>query len=212
MSEEHVIFPSGRLVLEGIINIPEGKGPFPAVVLCHPHPLYGGNMYDGVITAIGRALINRGIAVFRFNFRGVGESQGSYGKGKGEQKDSVAAIGYVMKQAEIAPDKIGLAGYSFGGGVAFNVALKDDIVRALALVSPVIPDSGWKKLGGYMKPKLLLLGDSDEYFPLAQYRPKIEGALKPREYEIFPYTGHLWAGNEDGMAERAARFFAASLV
>ncbi len=207
-----MIFPSGRLALEGIIDIPEGKSPFPAVVVCHPHPLYGGNMHDNVITTIVRALLNKGIACFRFNFRGVGGSQGSYGGGFREQDDAAHAVDFVTKMGKIDPDKIGLAGYSFGGGVAFNVALKDDRVKALALVSPVIPDSGWKKLGAYARPKLLVLGDSDEYFPLAKYEPKIKSALQPGEYEIFPHTSHFWAGNEDEMAERAAGFFVASLI
>jgi len=174
MNEERPTFHSGNLTLEGIIDIPEGKSPFPAVVVCHPHPLYGGNMHDNVITTIVRALLYKGIACFRFNFRGVGESQGSYGGGFREQDDAARAVDFVTKMGKIDPDKIGLAGYSFGGGVAFKVALKDDAVKALALVSPVIPDSGWKKLGGYARPKLLVLGDSDEYFPLAKYEPKIK--------------------------------------
>lgn len=212
MNEERPTFHSGNLMLEGIIDIPEGKSPFPAVVVCHPHPLYGGNMHDNVVVAICKALLNKGIACFRFNFRGVGGSQGSYGGGFREQDDAAHAVDFVTKMGKIDPDKIGLAGYSFGGGVAFNVALKDDRVKALVLVSPVIPDSGWKKLGGYARPKLLVLGDSDEYFPLAKYEPKIKSALQPGEYEIFPHTSHFWAGSEDEMAERAAGFFVASLI
>ena len=212
MNEERPTFHSGNLTLEGIIDIPEGKSPFPAVVVCHPHPLYGGDMFDNVVVAICKALLNKGIACFRFNFRGVGLSQGRYGGGIREQDDAAAAIDYIFGNYKIAPDAVGLAGYSFGGGVAFKVALKDDAVKALALVSPVIPDSGWKKLGGYSRPKFLLLGDSDEYFPLAKYEPKIKSALQPGEYEIFPHTSHFWAGSEDEMAERAAGFFVVSLI
>jgi hypothetical protein len=212
MSEERITFNCGDLKLEGIIAIPEGKSPFPAVVLCHPHPLYGGDMYDSVISTIAQALLNKGIAAFRFNFRGVGESQGNYGGGKNEQDDTVAAIDYITKRNDIVSDKIGLTGYSFGGGVAFNVALKDDKVNALALVSPVIPDSGWKRLSTYSKPKLLVLGNNDEYFPLVKYEPKIKNALKTHEYAIFPATDHFWTTNKVIMAERLAEFFAAILI
>ena len=212
MSEERITFQCGDLKLEGIITISECKSPFPAVVLCHPHPLYGGDMHDRVISTIAQALLNKSVAAFRFNFRGVGESQGSYGGGKGEQQDAVAAIDYISTRTEIASNKIGLAGYSFGGGVAFNVALKDDRVKALALVSPVIPDSGWKRLGAYSKPKLLVLGDNDEYFPLAKYEPKIKSALKPNEYAIFPGTDHFWTGSAVTMAERVADFFIGILI
>jgi len=212
MNEERVTFLSGDLELEGIIATPKGKGTFPVVVLCHPHPLYGGDMYDSVISMIAQALLNRGFAAFRFNFRGVGESRESYGNGNGEQGDASAAIDYVSARAEIAPNKIGLAGYSFGGGVAFNVALKDDRVKALALVSPVIPDSGWKRLGTYSKPKFLVLGDNDEYFPLAKYEPKIKSSLKPHEYAIFPNTDHFWTSSKVIMAGRVAEFFAGSFI
>lgn len=169
-------------------------------------------MDDSVIVAIAESLRDKGVATFRFNYRGVGESEGSYGGGIKEREDAVHAIDYVAARSEIAADKMGLAGYSFGGGVAFNVALKDGRVKALALISPVIPDSGWKRLGVFPQPKLLVLGDSDEYFPLAEYKPKIENTLKPGEYSIFPATGHMWENNLEVMAERVAGFFAGNLI
>ena len=212
MSEEHITFMSGDLRLEGIIATPVGKGRFPVVILCHPHPLYGGDMYDHVISTVAQALLNRGIATLRFNFRGVGESQGSYGRGQGEKKDTVAAIDYVLARPDVSPDRIGLAGYSFGGGVAFNVALNENRIMALALISPVIPDSGWKRLGEYQKPKLLTLGDRDEYFPLAAYGPKISDAMKESEYAIFPGADHFWTGSVVTMAERVSQFFAISVI
>lgn len=212
MSTERVRFPSGRLILEGIVEIPEGKGTFPAVVMCHPHPLYGGDMYDTVVVSIAKSLGDKGIATLRFNFRGVGESEGEYGGGIKERQDAANAIDYVLSRSEIAVGKIGLAGYSFGGGVAFNVALKDSRVRELALISPVIPDSGWKRFGVYSRPKLLVIGDSDEYFPLTEYGQKITDALKPEEYAIFPATSHLWDNNLNKMAERVAGFFAGNLI
>lgn len=199
-------------MLEGVLEMPAGSAHCPAVVLCHPHPLYGGNMDDNVLFAIDRALLANGIAAFRFNFRGVDASEGRYGGGRGEETDAVAAIDFISKQPGIDPEKIGIAGYSFGGGVAFNAALRDGRVKALALVSPVIPESGWKKLKGYSRPKFYALGDSDEYYPWPEYRAKIENALKPAEYAIFPGTDHFWTGSEAAMAGQAAGFLARSLI
>src|SRR5688572_2580189 len=80
------------LVLQGILARPEGFGPFPGVVICHPHPLYGGDMENNVVQVITRALVKQGIAALRFNFRGVGLSGGRHGEGIGEQEDVRAAL------------------------------------------------------------------------------------------------------------------------
>ena len=68
MKQERVTFPSGELSLEGVCHLPEGEGPFPGVVVCHPHPSYGGNMDSFVVIAVCRALCDAGIAGLRFNF------------------------------------------------------------------------------------------------------------------------------------------------
>jgi uncharacterized protein len=212
MNEAYVKFPSGELTLEGYINLPDSHGPFPAVVICHPHPLYGGDMFDSVVVAVSASLEQKNIAFLRFNFRGVGASEGKYSGGAGEKKDAAAAIDFVSKMPEIDPEKIGIVGYSFGGGVAFAVAMKNVSVKALALISPVMPDSGWTKLGAYTNPKLYVLGDSDEYFPLVAYERMIKETLKPGEYAIFQNTGHICGEILGAMAERVAAFFAINLI
>ena len=77
MQEIKISFYNQNLQLEGFLALPESPGgrPYPAVLLCHPHPLYGGNMDNTVIVAVSRTLVGRGIASLRFNFRGVGNSE-----------------------------------------------------------------------------------------------------------------------------------------
>lgn len=75
MKEERVNFPSGTILLEGILAIPQGAGPFPAVIVCHPHPLYGGSMDNNVVNSLSEALAQASLISFKFNFRGVGGSQ-----------------------------------------------------------------------------------------------------------------------------------------
>ena len=116
MKEIEVRFPSGELLLEGVLGLPEGDGPFPAVVVCHPHPLYGGSMDNNVVNSICEALTRASLVSFKFNFRGVGGSQGTHSGGAGEQEDVAAAISFVSDQAEVDPGRIGLAGYSAGAG------------------------------------------------------------------------------------------------
>jgi alpha/beta superfamily hydrolase len=87
---EPVRFPSGALWLEGRLSIPAGATR--AAVVCHPHPQYGGDMDNSVVVATAAALGRRGIATLRFNFRGVGQSEGSYGEGVAELGDARAAV------------------------------------------------------------------------------------------------------------------------
>ena len=77
MEEQHVTFSSGTLMLEGLLAQPEGLKPVRGAVVCHPHPLYGGSMYNNVVDAVLAAMWKKGWATLRFNFRGVGESEAS---------------------------------------------------------------------------------------------------------------------------------------
>ncbi|MFQ5880446.1 MAG: alpha/beta hydrolase, partial [Dehalococcoidia bacterium] len=83
--EERLAFACGELSLEGVLHRPEAS-PLAAVVVCHPHPLYGGDMDNQVVVSICRELAATGLTALRFNFRGVGASQGSFGGGVGEQE------------------------------------------------------------------------------------------------------------------------------
>ena len=93
MRQQSIGFRSGKLTLEGIVTIPQGvTGGSPGVVVCHAHPVLGGNMTSDVMHAICRSLDAAGIATFRFNFRGVGSSEGDFDQGKGEQNDLKSAF------------------------------------------------------------------------------------------------------------------------
>ncbi len=91
MKEQQVTFPSQQLTLEGLYAPQKDPAAPRGAVVCHPHPQYGGSMYNNVVEAALAALWGRGFATLRFNFRGVGESEGSYGGGEGEALDAVAA-------------------------------------------------------------------------------------------------------------------------
>ena len=146
MKSKRVTFPCGDLQLEGELQLPEGNGPFPVVTVCHPHPLYGGDMDNNVVMAVYFALVKSSIAALRFNFRGVGNSSGSYGEGVGEQDDLQAALDFLSILKEIDSSRIGLAGYSFGGMVAAHVAIKDNRIKQLALISPALNETDWIRL------------------------------------------------------------------
>ena len=206
MSFKRIEFPCGTIALEGMIHIPEGTGPFPLVVVCHPHPLYGGSMHNNVVDSVCSSLGEKKIAWLKFNFRGVGRSGGSFGDGIGEKEDAKAAISFGQRQAGIDAERIGLCGYSFGSMVAFPVAVEDDRVRAVAGIAPFVQPENL--LNSFTRPKLLACGTQDEFVPSKNLEKVFQGMPEPKELAIFPGVDHFWWGKEDTMAERVAQFFA----
>jgi len=211
MNEKHISFDCDGLELEGILHIPKGEPPFPAVVVCHPHSLYGGSMRNNVVLAICEALEEASIAALRFNFRGVGMSDGEFAEGVGEQDDVVAALAFLGSLSEVDSDKIGLAGYSFGTKAALPVALRNDKVRAVALVSPFLSDTYWEQLKSYVNPKIFISGGNDGYIRANDVQQKVSELPEPKQYEIIANTDHFWLGFEPKVAESVTTFFTSIL-
>jgi uncharacterized protein len=198
------IFPCGDLRLEGELLLPEGKGPFPVVIVCHPHPLYGGDMDNNVVMAVYFALVKSSIAALRFNFRGIGNSSGSYGEGVGEQDDVKAALDFLSTLKEIDSQRIGLAGYSFGGMVAASFAINENHIKQLALISPALNETGWIQLKKYALPKLILIGEADTSVP---FRPFQRFFGDAKQYQIIAGADHFWSGFEEQLSSKITHFF-----
>jgi len=135
MQEVQVTFRSGDLTLEGLLANPGGNAP--AVVVCHPHPLYGGSMYNNVVDAVLAAMWQAGYATLRFNFRGVGASDGEHDGGPGEVDDAVAAMAFLLAQPGVRREGAIMAGYSFGAMVAVTAGYaRADVARIVAVALP----------------------------------------------------------------------------
>ncbi len=205
MLETPIEFPCGELTLEGTFTIPESDLTVPGVVVCHPHPLFGGSMDNNVVCAVCEALGNASVATLRFNFRGVGRSQGCHDDGTGEQDDAAAAITCMSKMNRVAGDRIGLCGYSFGAGVALNTAAVDERVKALALISPILSHAS--PVETYVKPKLLLWGSTDIALPPSDFDSFTSRLPEPKEYHVLNGVDHFWWGHEPHMARMVTDFF-----
>lgn len=144
------------LVLEGQLAIPPGASA--GVVVCHPHPLYGGDMDSAVVVATVQACAACGLATLRFNFRGTGSSGGRHDGGRGERADVAAALGLLADRLP-ASSRVALAGYSFGAAVAAAVAAKTTL-PGLALIAPPGPIAEPTAVNG---PLLVVYGSEDGY-------------------------------------------------
>jgi alpha/beta superfamily hydrolase len=207
VKKTRVNFPSGELILEGILAIPEGAGPFPAVIVCHPHPLYGGSMDNNVVNSLSETLTRASLASLKFNFRGVGGSHGEFSQGIGEQEDVEAAISFISRVKEIDSKRIGLAGYSAGAGFALPVGFNDDRIKALAAVSPPIPIFDFDFLKSCPKPKLLISGSRDDLISINQFLEFCQNLPEPKECENIEGADHFWWGYESRLAAKVTAFF-----
>jgi len=207
MKKARVSFSSGGLFLEGILAIPEGAGPLPAVIVCHPHPLYGGSMDNNVVCNLSETLTQASLASFKFNFRGVGGSQGEFGQGIGEREDVEAAISFISTVKEVDSKRIGLAGYSAGAGFALPVGFNNDRIRALAAVSPPLPMFDFDFLKSCPKPKLLISGSRDNLIPTDQFLEFCQNLPEPKECESIEGADHFWWGYESSMVAKVTAFF-----
>ena len=187
----------GPYALEGILN---DDGQKAGVVICHPHPLYGGDMNNNVVEAMEEGFLAKGVATLRFNFRGVGGSDGLYGNGAGETEDLLAALQFLRDH--VKPDApIMLAGYSFGAWICVKASAGMEEAPTLFLVSyPFsVYESDW--LRAFEGRIYLIGGDKDDISPvndlLAVYKqmPAIHKFLK-----IIP-TDHFYWGKEQQITD-----------
>ena len=129
-------------------------------IICHPHPLYQGTMHNKVVTTIARAMKSCKIESFRFNYRGVGDSQGEYGEGFGETEDLISMCEWVKENT--SAKEIILCGFSFGGAVAYMALEKLDMVSSMVSIAPAVDRFD---LDGYSQPTipwLVVQGTDDD--------------------------------------------------
>ena len=207
--------------LEGMLHRAEGEGQHPAAVICHPHPLGGGSIHNGVVRAIARTLVSSGVVALRFNFRGVGASEGTFDNGVGERDDVAGALDWLLAQPTVDPRRVSVVGYSFGACVGLVCAQSDARVSAYAGVglSMAFCDSG--DLQSLMKdgedapspgygslacPKLFITGEYDHLAPPDQLLGLVERLPDPKSVQIVPGAGHFWRGAEREVAQWIADF------
>jgi len=207
-SGEPVTFRSGDLSLEGVFQRPPAQS-YPAAVVCHPHPLYGGDMHNSVVTAVCQALVDEGIAALRFNFRGVGRSQGGFDDGVGERDDVLAALACLRGLEGVDPARVSLVGYSFGAAVCLMAA--DEQVAALAAVSPPSFGSAMPTLA-IRCPTLLVAGDRDDVAPTGWLTTLATAIGSHCRVEVVPGADHFWWGHAEKLAQTVARFLCDSLT
>ncbi|MFO8084315.1 MAG: alpha/beta hydrolase [Desulfobacterales bacterium] len=157
--EQRVTFYSGNLKLEGYLNFLSSEK---AVIVTHPHPLYGGDMSNMVVELLIETFKSKGFSTLRFNFRGVGGSQGHYSDGIGEVKDVCAAAKY-LKEKKFR--HLILAGYSFGAWINASVKCDDLVFESMVMVSPPVAFMDFAPVQAIDNLSVVVTGSLDEIAP-----------------------------------------------
>lgn len=200
MTEERVCFKSGDLVLEGLLSRADGNR---GVVVSHPHPLYGGDMRNSVAAIIDRAYHDAGYTTLRFNFRGVGASEGKYDNGRGEQKDVKAALDHL---GSLGCSEVDLAGYSFGAWVNAMGSDQYPQVRCLTMVSPPVAFLDFSALKYTPKIRIVVSGSRDDIAPVAMIREMVNTWNPEAEFRIIEGADHFYGGYEEELGRVIKEF------
>jgi alpha/beta superfamily hydrolase len=178
--------------LETIIEPPSVSPKKIIGIICHPHPLYEGTMHNKVVTTLVRAFQKLGVTAIRFNFRGVGKSEGAYAEGIGEAEDLFAVVNWVKNQY---PDnQIWLAGFSFGSYIAACVATKIH-PQQLILIAPPVHHFGFVDLPEMHYPCMVVQGEEDEVVPPQKVYAWVNSLRNPPQLFKLPNVGHFFHGH-----------------
>ena len=208
-----VISPSGRFdlpVSHGRLEalLKEPAEPRRAAVVCHPHPQAGGTMNNNVVYRVAKALHDRGTAVLRFNFRGVGRSTGSYGEGVAECEDAQAALDFMAARHPNLP--LWMAGFSFGARVGLLTGIRDPRVSKLLGVGLAVRMFDLSFLEGPRggKPLAVIQGANDEYGDRADIEALVAKLDQPKRLAIVDQATHLFPGKLDELEAAAGEAIA----
>lgn len=154
-------------------------------LIAHPHPLFGGTMENKVVQTLARSFSELGYLSVRFNFRGVGQSEGDYDEGRGETLDALAVIEHLKKKEGDLP--LLLSGFSFGGFVQAQASQEIEAEK-IVLVAPAVKKFDVPEV----REPLLIHGEEDDVIPLADL---LEWA-RPQGHAVvvLPGTGHFFHG------------------
>ena len=212
MRQTAIAFRSGKLTLEGVLSVPqELAGPFPALLVCHPLPTLGGDMDNPVVTAVCRRADQEAIATLRFNFRGVGDSEGEYGGGDEEQKDIRAALDVLRRWPGLDRKRLGIAGYSFGASVIAKGFRRYGHARCFAFIAPPLASIERSASSGDSRPRLFVAGQHDRISVSVALQRVLDGFKGSVQFAEIADADHSLRGRETEVADRVVEFTADAL-
>lgn len=203
-------FPaSDGIELAGDLRFPEDADEHGGVaVVCHPHPSFGGSMESWMLPVLQSALVSEGWVALRFDFRGVGGSDGQHGTGEGEVADVAGAVDRLLEHGD-AP--LLLVGWSFGAAVSLRHAVDDPRVDgwlgvSLPAATADVDDGLLGRLADWTVPKLFVHGSGDRITSVDEIRSIVDRAAEPKGLTVVEGGDHLLIAHADELTRAVVRF------
>jgi alpha/beta superfamily hydrolase len=190
--------PAGKL--EALLEEPDDQEPRLAAVVCHPHPLFGGTMHNKVVYRIARGLRRAGVVALRFNFRGVGTSQGEHGHMTGEVEDARAALKYLRERYPELP--FALAGFSFGSRAIMQLGCEMGGAQFLLAAGFATRLGPVDFLAACHTPKIFIHSTHDEFGPKPDFERLYAQIAEPKQLIWIEAADHFFAGALEELEER----------
>jgi uncharacterized protein len=193
--------PAGRL--EALLEEPEDQAPREAVLVCHPHPQFGGTMHNKVVYRLARGMRRAGDVALRFNYRGVNLSEGTYDNGIGELEDAHAVLEFLRSRYPELP--FSLAGFSFGSRIILKLGC--EVAGASRLIAVGFPagDAASRSLGSCEIPRVFIQSTNDQFGPREAMESYFSSLKDPKELIWVEARDHFFANGLDEFEEAIFR-------
>ena len=185
--------------IEALLEEPEWGEPREACLVCHPHPLYGGTMHNKVVYRMARALRRSGSVVLRFNFRGVGKSEGAHDQGAGELDDAYLCLEWLRARYPGLPYSV--AGFSFGSRIALRLGCSLEGLRRIIAVGFPTKLANVEYLKNCLTPKIFVQSTHDEHGPQPELEAVYREVAEPKQIHWVSATDHFFRDGLDGLEE-----------
>jgi len=209
-----VIFngPEGRL--EG--RYQHSKRPnAPIALMLHPHPQYGGTMNNKVVYTLFHAFVRQGFSVLRFNFRGVGRSQGVFDRGEGELSDAASALDWLQAFNENA-SACWISGFSFGAWIGMQLLMRRPEINGFISVAPPANMHDFSFLAPCPSSGLIVQGDKDDVVPEPSVKKLVDKLSNQRgiaiDYRVVPGAGHFFQDEMDDLDSHVEGYLAKAMA
>ncbi|MDD5748267.1 MAG: prolyl oligopeptidase family serine peptidase [Actinomycetota bacterium] len=214
MIERNVRFTSQResedISLEGVLSIPEKTDVVAGVILCHPHPMGGGNMYVPLFECLVREVCARGFAALRFNFGGVGNSDGVFTNGAEETDDVLSGLTYLGSLLNLDDERMAIVGWSFGSQVAVSAMEKGACASCLIAIGlPLVacdPEKLKESLSVIGAKTTLIVGENDALCPLGELKSILGDSSDDGDrIVVIQNTDHFLIGKEEEISKKVTQ-------
>ena len=197
-----VIFPGPEGRLEGRFQ-PATRPRAPVAMILHPHPQAGGTMNDRITQHLYKTFVNRGFATLRFNFRGVGRSQGSFARGEGELSDAASALDWLQATNPNA-QACWIAGFSFGAWIGMQLLMRRPEITAFVSVAPPANVYDFAFLAPCPSSGLIVHGDQDQVVPVESVKKLVDRLSSQRgitiDYKLIKKADHFFGEHLETMS------------